>query len=134
MVTATKINPEIPAAMTSTTTEELKAVEALSKPAAKREFNFVYVMVFFRLHIFAGTCVYGHVPISMDTSNLTCLLMCTVPFLWHYLSLLTYIHLLWVNTVILAESLLKSFLSGGFGGVCIVLVGHPLDLVKVRSV
>lgn len=30
------------------------------------------------------------------------------------------------------ESGLKSFLSGGFGGVCIVLVGHPLDLVKVR--
>ena len=30
-----------------------------------------------------------------------------------------------------AESALKSFLSGGFGGVCIVLVGHPLDLVKV---
>lgn len=30
------------------------------------------------------------------------------------------------------ESALKSFLSGGFGGVCIVLVGHPLDLVKVR--
>jgi hypothetical protein len=29
------------------------------------------------------------------------------------------------------ESGLKSFLSGGFGGVCIVLVGHPLDLVKV---
>lgn len=32
-----------------------------------------------------------------------------------------------------SESALKSFLSGGFGGVCIVLVGHPLDLVKVCS-
>lgn len=30
------------------------------------------------------------------------------------------------------ESALKSFLSGGFGGACCVLVGHPLDLVKVR--
>lgn len=30
------------------------------------------------------------------------------------------------------ESALKSFLSGGIGGVCLVFVGHPLDLVKVR--
>lgn len=30
------------------------------------------------------------------------------------------------------ESALKSFLSGGVGGACCVLVGHPLDLVKVR--
>jgi solute carrier family 25 (mitochondrial carnitine/acylcarnitine transporter), member 20/29 len=27
---------------------------------------------------------------------------------------------------------LKSFLSGGFGGMALVLVGHPLDLIKVR--
>jgi hypothetical protein len=27
----------------------------------------------------------------------------------------------------------KSFLSGGFGGMCLVAVGHPLDLIKVRS-
>jgi len=27
---------------------------------------------------------------------------------------------------------LKSFLSGGFGGVCLVFAGHPLDLIKVR--
>jgi hypothetical protein len=26
----------------------------------------------------------------------------------------------------------KSFLSGGFGGMCLVAVGHPLDLIKVR--
>lgn len=26
----------------------------------------------------------------------------------------------------------KSFVSGGFGGICLVLVGHPFDLVKVR--
>ena len=32
----------------------------------------------------------------------------------------------------IAESALKSFLSGGVGGVCVVLVGHPLDLIKVR--
>jgi hypothetical protein len=32
---------------------------------------------------------------------------------------------------ILAESALKSFLSGGVGGICVVLVGHPFDLVKV---
>jgi hypothetical protein len=30
-----------------------------------------------------------------------------------------------------AESALKSFLSGGVGGICVVLVGHPFDLVKV---
>jgi len=27
---------------------------------------------------------------------------------------------------------LRSLLSGGFGGICAVLVGHPLDLIKVR--
>ena len=32
-----------------------------------------------------------------------------------------------------AESALKSFLSGGVGGACTVLVGHPLDLIKVRN-
>jgi len=26
----------------------------------------------------------------------------------------------------------KSFLSGGFGGMCLVAVGHPLDTIKVR--
>jgi solute carrier family 25 carnitine/acylcarnitine transporter 20/29 len=26
----------------------------------------------------------------------------------------------------------KSFLSGGFGGMCLVAAGHPLDLIKVR--
>ncbi|KAJ2789343.1 carnitine transporter, partial [Coemansia linderi] len=26
----------------------------------------------------------------------------------------------------------KSFLSGGFGGMCLVAAGHPLDLLKVR--
>ena len=31
-----------------------------------------------------------------------------------------------------SESALKSFLSGGVGGACCVMVGHPLDLVKVR--
>jgi len=31
-----------------------------------------------------------------------------------------------------AESALKSFLSGGVGGLCVVLVGHPFDLIKVR--
>lgn len=30
------------------------------------------------------------------------------------------------------ESALKSFLSGGVGGACVVAVGHPFDLVKVR--
>eukprot|EP01097_Dermamoeba_algensis_P006203 TRINITY_DN3890_c0_g1_i1.p1 TRINITY_DN3890_c0_g1~~TRINITY_DN3890_c0_g1_i1.p1 ORF type:complete len:304 (-),score=75.60 TRINITY_DN3890_c0_g1_i1:127-1038(-) len=29
-------------------------------------------------------------------------------------------------------SQLKSLLSGGFGGVCLVFVGHPFDLIKVR--
>ncbi|KAJ2083663.1 carnitine transporter [Coemansia sp. RSA 988] len=27
---------------------------------------------------------------------------------------------------------IKSFLSGGFGGMCLVAAGHPLDLLKVR--
>lgn len=27
---------------------------------------------------------------------------------------------------------LKAFISGGFGGACLVAVGHPLDLIKVR--
>lgn len=31
-----------------------------------------------------------------------------------------------------SESALKSFIAGGVGGACCVLVGHPLDLVKVR--
>lgn len=26
---------------------------------------------------------------------------------------------------------IKYFLSGGFGGVCTVLAGHPLDTIKV---
>jgi solute carrier family 25 (mitochondrial carnitine/acylcarnitine transporter), member 20/29 len=30
------------------------------------------------------------------------------------------------------NSQVKSFLSGGFGGVCAVLVGHPFDLIKTR--
>lgn len=29
-------------------------------------------------------------------------------------------------------SALKSFISGGIGGMCSTLVGHPIDLVKVR--
>ena len=31
-----------------------------------------------------------------------------------------------------AQSSLKNFVSGGFGGVCTVLCGHPLDTIKVR--
>ena len=29
--------------------------------------------------------------------------------------------------------LLKSFVAGGFGGVCNVLVGYPLDTIKVYT-
>ena len=36
------------------------------------------------------------------------------------------------KTTAKSESALKSFISGGVGGACCVLVGHPLDLVKVR--
>jgi solute carrier family 25 carnitine/acylcarnitine transporter 20/29 len=44
------------------------------------------------------------------------------------------IHAIDTSTISLytAESALKSFLSGGVGGTCVVLVGHPLDLIKVR--
>lgn len=31
-----------------------------------------------------------------------------------------------------SSSPIKYFLSGGFGGVCTVLAGHPLDTIKVR--
>lgn len=30
------------------------------------------------------------------------------------------------------QSMLNAFLSGGFGGMCLVAVGHPLDTIKVR--
>jgi hypothetical protein len=30
------------------------------------------------------------------------------------------------------SSLLKNFLSGGFGGMCLVLAGQPFDLIKVH--
>lgn len=36
------------------------------------------------------------------------------------------------TTTAKSESALKSFVAGGVGGACCVLVGHPLDLVKVR--
>ena len=42
--------------------------------------------------------------------------------------MLFHLHLLFPT----AESALKSFLSGGVGGLCCVLVGHPFDLIKVR--
>lgn len=31
-----------------------------------------------------------------------------------------------------ATSPLKHFISGGFGGICTVITGHPLDTIKVR--
>ena len=31
-----------------------------------------------------------------------------------------------------AASSVKAFISGGFGGICAVLVGHPFDLTKTR--
>ena len=27
----------------------------------------------------------------------------------------------------------KSFVAGGFGGICVVLSGHPFDTIKVRK-
>ena len=27
---------------------------------------------------------------------------------------------------------IKGFIAGGFGGVCLVVTGHPFDTVKVR--
>lgn len=30
------------------------------------------------------------------------------------------------------KSAVKNFVSGGFGGVCLILAGHPFDLIKVR--
>jgi len=29
---------------------------------------------------------------------------------------------------------IKSFISGGFGGICNVLSGHPLDTIKVHQI
>lgn len=42
------------------------------------------------------------------------------------------------STVAMAEqpqpiSPVKNFFAGGFGGVCLVFVGHPLDTIKVRD-
>ncbi|KAF9162660.1 carnitine transporter [Actinomortierella ambigua] len=37
-----------------------------------------------------------------------------------------------VEVPVVKTSALKSFLSGGFGGIAAVLVGHPFDLAKVR--
>ncbi|OLL25759.1 Mitochondrial carnitine carrier [Neolecta irregularis DAH-3] len=37
-----------------------------------------------------------------------------------------------VNALVPAFSGLKSFLAGGVGGICSVIVGHPFDLIKVR--
>ena len=28
----------------------------------------------------------------------------------------------------------KSFVAGGFGGICVVLSGHPFDTIKVRKI
>lgn len=30
-------------------------------------------------------------------------------------------------------SLIKTFVAGGVGGACLVLIGHPLDTIKVRN-
>jgi len=30
------------------------------------------------------------------------------------------------------QGLLKDTIAGGFGGACLVLVGHPLDTIKVK--
>lgn len=30
-------------------------------------------------------------------------------------------------------SAIKNFLAGGFGGMCLVSAGHPLDTIKVRN-
>lgn len=32
-----------------------------------------------------------------------------------------------------STSPIKYFLSGGFGGICTVIAGHPLDTIKVSS-
>ena len=37
-----------------------------------------------------------------------------------------------MSTAAKKDSALKGFLSGGFGGMCLVAAGHPLDLIKVR--
>lgn len=29
---------------------------------------------------------------------------------------------------------IKYFISGGFGGICTVIAGHPLDTIKVRPI
>lgn len=41
-------------------------------------------------------------------------------------------HLIATSSKAKPESALKAFLSGGVGGVCTVLTGHPFDLIKVK--
>lgn len=38
------------------------------------------------------------------------------------------------QTAIMTENVspIKYFLSGGFGGICTVVTGHPLDTIKVK--
>lgn len=36
------------------------------------------------------------------------------------------------NVAVVNQSPIKYFISGGFGGICTVLVGHPFDTIKVR--
>ncbi|CAB9498810.1 Congested-like trachea protein [Seminavis robusta] len=53
-------------------------------------------------------------------------------------SVVLIIALAWLSPAVMAKDLspwmsnLHSFAGGGVGGICSVLVGHPLDLVKVR--
>lgn len=49
--------------------------------------------------------------------------------LWDFIFTQTHSILPFSNT---ADSALKSFLSGGVGGICTVIVGHPFDLIKVK--
>ena len=43
------------------------------------------------------------------------------------------IHLPTIMAEIGQTSPIKGFLAGGFGGVCVVLSGHPLDTLKVTT-
>lgn len=114
MVTVTKSTPDI-SMVPDTAAKDAKIVEAAVEPIPKRKFYLLSHKTVVLL------------PCYWNSNSLMFFVFCFGIFLrFAFLQ----------NNIFVKraeESALKSFLSGGFGGVCIVLVGHPLDLVKVSQ-